>query len=456
MLPGYTKGMQNIRQKIKRLLRSAGPGIITGAADNDPSGIATYSQSGARFGYAQLWTIILMLPMMIAVQEMCARIGLVNGKGIAGVVKQYYSKWLLNTVVLLILVANTINLGTDLGAMAEATRLIFPASYTMLTVFYALFSIALVILSSYEIYSRYLKLLAFSLFAYLITGIIVSGSWSRILYSAIVPHIEYNTEFLLLLVGLFGTTISPYMFFWQASQEVEEELRRGLLSSDLDHALCEPVRRPVRFRRCGPLPYIHPGEIRDMRIDTWTGMIFSQSAAWFIIVTTAGTLHTAGVEDINSAAQAAEALEPLVHSFPYAGKIAQLLFAAGIIGLGLMAIPIFAGSASYALADTFGWTQGLRNKLGEAPIFYAVMLISTLVGMLINFLGINPMRALIYTAVINGVAAVPLIFVILKISSNKDIMGAYTNGRWTNILGWATFIIMGVAAIGMLAAYGLS
>jgi NRAMP (natural resistance-associated macrophage protein)-like metal ion transporter len=415
--------------------------VVTGAADDDPSGIATYSQTGARFGYGQLWMILLMLPMMVAVQEICARIGMVSGRGIAGVVREHYPRPILYTVVGLLLIANTINLGTDLGAMAAATRLIVPLPYLLLTAFFALFSVLMELFVSYRVYARFLKWMSLSLIAYVLTGFIVSHDWVEVLHMTIVPHISLTFEYLMLMVAVLGTTISPYLFFWQASQEVEEEIEKG------------HVPKERAFLRGEISHENEEREIRDMRIDTWSGMIFSQVAAWFIIVTAAGSLHQAGITDIATAADAAKALDPLVHGFPNAGKIAEGIFALGIIGLGLMAVPIFAGSASYALSETFGWREGLSRKLREAPQFYAVMIISVLTGMAINFFHIDPIRALVYTAVINGVVAVPLILILLLVSSNRSIMGKYTNGLLSKAIGWFTFVVMGAAAVLMFVAW---
>lgn len=429
-------------KKIKHFLKILGPGLVTGAADDDPSGIATYSQTGAQFGYNQLWLTPVMLPMMIAIQEVCARIAIVSGKGIAGVVREYYPKAVLYMVVGLLLIANTINLGTDLGAMAAAAKLLIPMHSMILVVFFALFSIAMEVLISYHIYSKYLRYLSISLFTYVLTGFVVSQDWHEIFIRTLIPRIQWNYQFLMIVVGVLGTTISPYMFFWQASQEVEEEIERGEKSVNTE---C--------FTKCGPIPNVSVKEIRNMRIDTWSGMIFSQIATWFIIITAAGSLHAHGITDVGTASDAASALQPLVHSFPHSGEIAQSLFAIGIIGLGLMAVPIFAGSASYALAETFGWKEGLFHKPSEAKPFYGVMVAATLIGIAINLIGINPMKALVYTAVINGVIAVPLILIILLIGRNRKIMGEHTSGFWSNLFGWITFVAMGAAAILMLVTW---
>lgn len=425
----------------QRLLRVLGPGMVTGAADDDPSGIATYAQTGAQFGYGQLWTVFLMLPMMVAMQEMCAGIGLVTGKGLAGVIRQHYPRVVLYLAVGLLLIANTINLGADLGAMAAATRLLLPVPSLLLTVLFALTSIGLEVFVSYHLYARVLKWLCLSLLAYVLTGCVVAQDWGAVLRATFVPQIRIDFPFVLIIVAVLGTTISPYMFFWQASEEVEEEIETGRLP------------QPQRAGATGPLPTIGPVDLRRMRLDTWAGMIASQVTSWFIIVTAAGTLHVAGRSDITTAAEAAQALQPLVRTFPHAGAIAQGLFATGIIGLGLLAVPIFAGSASYALADTFAWREGLYRTLRDAPQFYGMMMLATLAGLGINVVGLNPIKALVYAAVINGIVAVPLILLILLVSTNRAIMGSYVNRRWVTVVGWCTFVAMGAAALTTLLTW---
>lgn len=425
--------------RLRRALGLLGPGIITGAADDDPSGIATYSQTGAQFGYGQLWTILLMLPMMVAVQQMCAAIGLVTGKGLAGVIRARYPRPVLYLVVGLLVVANTINLGADLGAMAAATRLLLPLPTAALTLGFALLSLLLEIGVSYQAYARFLKWLCLALGAYVLTGIIVSPHWGDVLYATFVPQIQVSFPFLMVIVAVLGTTISPYMFFWQASEEVEEEIAHGQLAP--------PTPRVQRRPRIGLT------DLRHMRVDTWAGMISSQVASWFIILTAAGSLHVAGKTTITTAADAAAALQPLVRTFPHSGEIAQGLFALGIIGLGLLAIPVFAGSLSYALAETFGWQEGLSLRLREAPQFYGVMTVATLAGLGINFVGLSPMTALVYAAVVNGVVAVPLILVILLVSTDRGIMGAYVNRRWVTMVGWCTLAGMGLAALFMFLTW---
>jgi NRAMP (natural resistance-associated macrophage protein)-like metal ion transporter len=426
--------MARFGRQVKQLLKIAGPGIITGAADDDPSGIATYTQTGAQFGYGQLWTALLVLPMLTAVQEACARIGAVTGKGIAAVVKEHYSKKVLYGMLVLIVVANTINLGADLGAMGAAAQLIVPVNFTVLVLFFTAAILILEIFTSYRTYARILKWLCVTLFSYVITVFLVHEPWAVILRATFVPHIEFTSAFFFIITGVIGTTISPYMFFWEASEEVEEERSEHMIHNG----------KPALTARFMKL----------LRIDNFLGMLSSQIGAWCIIVVGATVLHQSGVTHIDSAAQAAKALEPLVHSFPHAGFLAELIFAIGIIGLGFLAVPVFSGSASYALSEALSWNAGLNLKLKRAHGFYGVITIATLVGLMINFIGINPIQALVVTAVINGVVAVPLIFLIARIARNREIMGAYRSGTLSNVLVWATFVFMGAAAVAMFATMG--
>jgi NRAMP (natural resistance-associated macrophage protein)-like metal ion transporter len=425
--------MARFGRQVKQLLKIAGPGIITGAADDDPSGIATYTQTGAQFGYGQLWTALLVLPMLTAVQEACARIGAVTGKGIAAVVKEHYSKKVLYGMLVLIVVANTINLGADLGAMGAAAQLIVPVNFTVLVLFFTAAILILEIFTSYRTYARILKWLCVTLFSYVITVFLVHEPWAVILRATFVPHIEFTSAFFFIITGVIGTTISPYMFFWEASEEVEERSEHMIHNG-----------KPALTARFMKL----------LRIDNFLGMLSSQIGAWCIIVVGATVLHQSGVTHIDSAAQAAKALEPLVHSFPHAGFLAELIFAIGIIGLGFLAVPVFSGSASYALSEALSWNAGLNLKLKRAHGFYGVITIATLVGLMINFIGINPIQALVVTAVINGVVAVPLIFLIARIARNREIMGAYRSGTLSNVLVWATFVFMGAAAVAMFATMG--
>jgi NRAMP (natural resistance-associated macrophage protein)-like metal ion transporter len=413
--------------KIKQFLKILGPGVITGAADDDPSGIATYSQTGAQFGYGQLWTAIFMLPFQAGVQEACARIGAVTGKGIAAVVKQHYGKKILYLVVVLVLVANTINIGADIGAMAAAANLIVPINVMVLTLIFTALMLVLEIFTSYRVYSKILKWLCLSLFAYPVTVFIVNQPWGILLKATFIPHIELNFQFLFIIVGVLGTTISPYMFFWQASEETEEERTAHLLG------------------KTGK-PTINWKFIRNLRIDNFIGMLFSEIGTWSIIVVTATVLNAHGLININSAADAAKALEPLVSSFPNAGYLSKVIFAFGVIGLGLLSVPVLAGSAAYAFTESFNMNEGLNLKLKKAHGFYGVIVIATLIGLIINFIGIDPIRALVFAAVINGVVAVPLIFIIAMIAKNKNIMGQYKSGWISKSIVFLTFFAMAVAA----------
>jgi len=416
--------------KFKKFLSILGPGLITGAADDDPSGIATYSQTGAQFGFGQLWTAFYMLPFMIGVQEACARIGLVTGKGIAAVVKERYNRKMLYLVVAIVAVANIINIGADIGAMAAAARLIIPIPLAALTLLFTAAILILEIFTSYRLYAHILKWLALFLLAYPLTLFIIDMPWGEVLKSTFTPHIELNFDFLFIITGVLGTTISPYMFFWEASQEVEELKEKNLFKSIGFH-----IRKPF---------------IRRMHIDNNSGMIISEVTTWSIMAVAGAVLHQSGVRDINTAADAAKALEPLVSSFPHAGFLAKLIFAMGIIGLGFLAVPVLSGSAAYAVSEAVNWESGFSIKLKKAHGFYGVITIATIIGLIINFVGINPVKALVYAAVLNGVAAVPLIFLIIRISSDKNIMGENTSGKLSKTLLWITFAGMGTAAAAML------
>ncbi|MDB4903891.1 MAG: iron transporter [Mucilaginibacter sp.] len=418
-----------IAAKIKGFWRVLGPGLITGAADDDPSGIATYSQTGAQFGYGQLWTALWMLPLMTAVQESCARIGLVTGKGITTIVKECYSRTVLYVVVGLVVIANTINIGADLGAMAAAAQLLIPAPFIVLTLIFTAIILSLEVFTSYKVYSKILKWLAITLMAYPITLFIVHQPWATIFRATIVPHFEMSFAFFFIITGVLGTTISPYMFFWEASQEVEEDKEKHLLTEGK--------------------PRISWISVHRMRLDNTFGMMFSEFATWSIIVVGATVLHNSGVKDIKTAADAAKALEPLVHSFPHAGFLAKLIFSFGIVCLGLLAIPVLSGSAAYSVCEAFNWKASLNLKLKKAPTFYLIIIAATAVGLLLNFIGIDPVKALVYAAVLNGVAAVPLLFLILKIASNEKIMGEFKSGWLSKTILWITFIAMGAAALGM-------
>jgi NRAMP (natural resistance-associated macrophage protein)-like metal ion transporter len=428
------KEEKRVKHKFNRFLRIFGPGLITGAADDDPSGIATYSQTGAQFGYGQLWTAIFMLPIQTATQEACARIGAVTGKGLIAVIKQHYSKKIAFASVILVLIANTINIGADLGAMAAATKLLIPINFTFLILAFTAFVLILEIFTSYQAYARILKWLALTLIAYPITVFIVHEPWMTLLKATFFPHIEFSFAFFFIITGVLGTTISPYMFFWQASEEVEEEKEDGLKKVE---------GRPVLSKLF----------IRNLRIDNLLGMITSEIGTWSIIVVVATVLNAHGITNINTSADAAKALEPLVSTFPNAGFMAKLIFAIGIIGLGLLSVPVLSGSASYAVSEAFNWKEGLNLKLKKAHGFYGVITVATLIGLLINFIGIDPIKALVFTAVINGVVAVPLLFLIAKIARSEKIMGEHKSGPISSVLLWVTFVAMGLAAIALIATF---
>lgn len=413
--------------RIKKFFKTLGPGFITGASDDDPSGIATYSQTGALFGFQQAWTAPFSFPFMVVVQEMCGRIGLVTGRGLAGVIRQHYSKKLLYPTVLLLFVANTINIGADLGAMAASAELIFGLPFFFWLFVTVFLTLTLEILVSYKNYSRYLRYLTFALFSYILAAFFIKIDWVHVLRATIIPNIQFTNTYLINIVAVLGTTISPYLFFWQASEEVEEEV----------------AHHKLRQMGAGN-PKVTPKDITRLRIDTVIGMFFSNLIMWFIIVTTGATLFPAGIHTINSASQAALALHP------FAGDFAFVLFALGIIGTGLLAVPILAGSASYAVSEAFGWKEGLYRKLFKAPGFYGVIAIATLIGFFINFIGINPISTLYYTAVINGIIAPPLLIIILIVANNRGVMGKRVNGITSNILGIFVTLLMSVAGILLL------
>lgn len=424
-----------------RFLRILGPGLITGAADDDPSGIGTYSQSGATYGPGQLWLALYLMPLTIAVQEMCGRIGLVTGRGLAAVLRRHYNRKVLYGAVALLLLANTINVGADLGAMAVSLRLLVPdVPFIPALIIFALGILALEIFVPYRYYARVLKFLALSLLAYVLTGLVVAPDWGTLLRNTLVPHIAFTPAFLTLVVAVLGTTISPYLFFWQASEEVEEQEKRK-----------EDGRKAGK----GGMSPALGKQIRNLRIDTACGIFASSVTFWFIVMTTGATLyaHSGGKGvTIATAAQAAQALVPLVHTFPHAGQLAKIIFAVGIVGTGLLAVPVLAGSAAYGIAEAFGWREGLAQPLAHARGFYGVIALATLVGLAINFIGVDPIAALVYSAVVNGVIAVPLLVLILLIANNRAIMGKHINGRLSNAAGVVSVVLMGIAAVVTVAS----
>ncbi len=434
-------GVPQPLRSASRLLRIAGPGLITGASDDDPSGIGTYSQVGAVFGTGLLWMALYILPLVICVQEMCGRIGLVTGGGVAGCVRRHYSRPILYGAVLLLFIANTINVGADLGAMAASVRLLAPAlPYGVILVVFAVGILLLEIFIPYRYYARVLKLLTLSLLAYLLTGILIRPDWLALLRATVIPSIQLTPDFLALTIAVLGTTISPYLFFWQAAEEVEEEHER---EEQKEHQAAmgkavvqKPGGRQGHLRRA----------IHVLRLDTALGMVAASATFWFIVMATGLTLHSHGIHTIATAAQAAQALQPL------AGDLASFVFALGIVGTGLLAIPVLAGSAAYGIAEAFGWREGLSERVDHARGFYAVIAAATLIGLALNFLGINPIAALVYTAVINGIVAVPLLVLLLMVANNRKIMGGFTNGRLSNSIGILTTVVMFVAAIALVVS----
>jgi Mn2+/Fe2+ NRAMP family transporter len=402
-----------------------GPGLITGVADDDPSGIATYSQAGAQFGLNMLWTMPLCFPLMSAIQSMCARIGRVTGKGLAANIKTSFPPIVLQGVVLVLLIANILNIAADVAVMGEVAELVTGFNRHLMTGVFVLGTLSLLVLVPYHRYVYFLKWLTLSLLAYAAVLFTVHVPWSEVALRTLLPDFTPNSDAAAVVVAIFGTTISPYLFFWQASEEVED--MRGKPAT-------KPLRRDASAAR---------GELRRIGWDTWSGMFYSDVAAYFIILSTGVTLHAAGITDINTAAQAATALRPI------AGDFAYIIFALGILGVGLIGVPVLAGSAAYALSEAMGWKSGLERKVADARRFYGVIAVSVLAGLIIQYSPISPMKALFWSAVINGIVAVPLMIVIIVLVSKKSVMGAYTANRWVVILGWIATAVMGGAALAM-------
>jgi NRAMP (natural resistance-associated macrophage protein)-like metal ion transporter len=415
--------MKGVKKKIKNFFSSLGPGFISGAADDDPSGIATYTQAGAQFGYGRLWTALFTFPFMVVVQEMSGRIGMVTGKGLAGVIRKHYSSWFLSGAVFLLLVANTINIGADLGAMAAAAGLILPIPFIFWLIGFTVLILVLEVFLTYRSYARHLKYLTLSLLSYFAVAILVHQDWSEVIKNTLIPHFIFSEAFFLSLMAILGTNISPYLFFWQAGEEVEEAVADG------------------KMRMMGRgTPKVTKKDIFALKKDTVIGMLFSNVMVFFICLAVAGTLGRSGLTSVTTSEEAAQALRPLV------GSWATILFAIGIIGSGLLAVPVLSGSASYAISESFGWREGLYLKFSKAHGFYGVITIATLVGLLVNFLSIPPFQMLVYSAVINGLLAPPLLIFILLIANNKKIMGKYTNTWRSNLLGSLIVILMLIAA----------
>jgi len=407
-------------------LAQFGPGLITGASDDDPSGIATYSQAGAQFGTSMCWVMLFTWPLMAAIQEISARIGRVTGQGIAANIRAHYPPWLLRSIVALLLIANTLNLGADLGAMGAAVQLLIGGPPHLYVVCFAVGCALLETFSRYERYVHFMKWTAVSLLAYVATALVVQVPWGQVVHDTFLPSFLPGTDYVVTIVAVLGTTITPYCFFWQSSQEAEDE--------HIKHA--EPLL---------DAPEQGPREIGRIRFDTYLGMGYSNLISLFIIITTAATLHAAGVTDIQTSSQAAEALRPI------AGLFTFVIFAVGIIGIGLLAVPVLAGSAAYALGEALGWPTGLERQPLDAKAFYAAIAVSTLVGIFINFVDLDPVRALFWSAVLNGIVAVPLMMVIMIMAMQRKVMGQFTLPWQLSALGWVCTAAMTIAVVIMFA-----
>jgi NRAMP (natural resistance-associated macrophage protein)-like metal ion transporter len=411
---------------LQRFLKELGPGLITGAADDDPSGISTYSVAGASFGYATLWSALLSFPLMAAVQLMCARLGMVTGRGLAGVIRTRYSRWVLWFACSLVAVANIFNIGADLGGMAEATQMVTGVRAYFWAPFFAALILGLLFWTSYRTMARIFKWLTLVLFAYIITAFLAHPDWMAVMRATFVPHIEFSKPYMAVLVGILGTTISPYLFFWQAAQEVEE---------DRDHGKTTIVQRRGATNK----------ELSSARRDVITGMLLSNIVMYFLILTTAATLNAHGLKDIETARQAAEALKPL------AGRGAYSLFTLGIIGTGMLAVPVLAGSCAYVIAEAANWRSASLNLEPKlAGKFYAIIGISIAVGLAFDFAGFNAVKMLFWSAILNGLLAPPLVVMVVLLTSDKKVMGHRVNSLSMKLLGWACALIMSVAAAGLI------
>ncbi len=413
-------------RKTRLFLRALGPGLITGASDDDPGGIGTYSSVGAMFGMSILWMAAWLLPLMLAVQETCARIGIVTNKGLAGVFQKHYRKKIVFGIVILLIIANVVNIGADLGAMAASLEMVAGVKYFVSAFVLAVLIVLVEILFRYKKCAFILKWLTISVFAYVVTGFLVKPDWAEVLRNTFVPSIEWNDKYIFAMVAVFGTTITPYLFFWQTSEEVEEE---NIIKAELKKKENRAQKYNLRDR------------VRHMRTDVGTGMVLANVVFYFIIVTTAQVLFKNGITNIESAEQAALALKPL------AGQYAYFLFALGIVGTGLLAVPVLAGSGAYALSEVMKWREGLELKFSRAKGFYSVIVFSILIGLGLNFFGVNPIKALYYSAYLNGIIALPLLIAIMIVGNDRKIMGNEVHPRWVKIFGWAAVLFMVIAVI---------
>ena len=409
----FTSKKKSILKKINKVF---GPGLITGASDDDPSGIATYSQAGAVFGLNTLWTAVFTFPLMAALQEMCARIGLVTNKGLIGTIKAFYPKWLVTIIVLISFTAIVLNIGADLAGMGAVANMLIPSiPSSVFSTFIGVFLSCYIVVLPYAKIAFYLKWFCLSLLCYIVVPFLTKQDWVLVLKSTLMPTVTWNREYMLIVIGILGTTISPYLFFWQTSMEVEEVLEKKLV-----------VDKRI---------------IQVMQVDIKTGIFFSNLVFFFIILSTGNVLHEAGITEIQTVDQAALALKPL------AGKLTYLLFAVGVLGTGMLAIPVLAGSVSYMVSEALNWEEGLNKKFHEAKGFYFIMILSIVIAMGINFIGISPVKALVLTAIIYGLTAPLIIFVILLVSNNKKIMGDYTNKKWSNFFGITALLLMLTAIV---------
>lgn len=420
------KSMSSSQSKSESLLKKLGPGLITGAADDDPSGIATYSQAGAQFGLNMLWTVLFTYPLMVGIQIISARIGRVSGNGLATNIRKHYPVGLLYLIVGLLLIANTINIAADIAAMGEALRLLIGGHAHFYALSFGLLSLSLQIFIPYTRYVRVLKWLTLALLAYVATVFAVHTPWVKVFKVTLLPHISWKSEYMTTVVAIFGTTISPYLFFWQASQEVEEQR----INPKAKPLIVAPDQASANFNR--------------IKVDTYIGMGFSNMVAFFIILTTAVTLNAHGISDIQSSAQAAESLRPI------AGEFTFWLFSAGIIGTGLLAVPVLAGSAAYAMAETFNWKGSLELQPKHAKRFYSIIAISTLIGVALCFTPIDPIKALYWSAVLNGVISVPIMALMMLMAVRSEIMGQFTITKKLKVLGWLATLMMTLAVTAMI------
>jgi len=416
-----------IEKEAKEYWHTLGPGLTTGFADNDPSGIATYSQAGARYGFQLIWTALFTYPFMAVVQEMCARIGIVSGKGLAANIRSHYSMRALYAVTILLFFANVLNIAADLGAMSAGVRLIFPnVNLEFLVIGFAFVCLMLEIFTTYAQYAKYLKYLTLAFLSYVVVAFAVNLDWIEVIQRTLVPSITFSKDQIFLVCAILGTTISPYLFFWQTSQEVEEEILHG--------------ETTIQKRRA----QVSPHSIRNMRTDVWSGMAFSNIITFFIFAACAGTLYAHGITNIVTADQAALALQPF-------GNFSFVLFALGIIGAGLLAVPVLAGSTAYALAESFKWKSGLYKKFRQAHAFYGVIILSMVLGIIANLMHLDPIKGLIYAAVANGIIAPFILFFVVRLSGNKKIMGDYANHPIVSTIGWATIILMAISGIAAIS-----